>query len=313
MVSACGRVATGPGAASDARTSSPAPVALTSPSAPSSCQGPTWRNYSALNYDAARQQLVLFGGWGADIYGDTWLRSGSCWQLVSATSTPSPRWSPAGSFDPNHQQVVLYGGRTAPNTWLDDTWIWDGRNWTNVQVTPHPIVSFPMGAYDPIIRKFAVYGFTANGESQTWTWDGNAWQQIVTSLAPPARFSSALAFDAVSGTVILFGGRQTLGFVGDTWAFDGINWKQLTPSKSPSARAGHLMASVSQGVLLLGNDTWLWDGSTWQAITAAHPLPVSVAGAGMTSQDGAALLVLYRTRDASPEEFLFAKGDWIAM
>jgi hypothetical protein len=131
-------------------------------------------------------------------------------------------------------------------------------------------------------------------------------------VTPPGRFSSALAFDAVSRTVILFGGRQTLSLVGDTWVFERSNWNQLTTGNSPSARSGHLMASVAQGVLLLGNDTWLWDGSQWQSIKPLHALPATAAAAGITSQEGAALMIVYRSLNASPETFLFSQGDWSA-
>ena len=310
-VTACGRTAIGIGPASAARSSSPT---AQSQSPSPACQSPAARNYSALAYDSDRGQVVLFGGWGADAYGDTWLSTASsCWQHVSTTSSPSPRWSPAAAFDPDRHQTILYGGRTFPDTWLDDTWTWDGNSWTQIQLTPHPSLLFPVGAYDPAIQRFVVYGVTVSGESETWVWDGTAWQRVAVAMAPQARFSSAVAYDPSSRTVILFGGRTDLGFLGDTWSFNGGNWKQLKADNSPSARGGHLMASVTQGVLLLGNDTWMWEGSTWQPINAPHSLPATTATPGITSKNGAALLIVYRSSNAPAETFLFSQGDWTAV
>jgi hypothetical protein len=213
--------------------------------------------------------------------------------------------------------MVLYGGRTATDTWLDDTWIWDGSSWTQVQLTPHPAIRFPFGTYDAAIGKFVVYGLKPDySGTQTWTWDGT-WQQVPISSAPPGRFSSAMTYDARSQQVILFGGRQTLGHLGDTWAFDGTGWKQLTPTMSPAPRQNHVMASVSQGAVLYGGsgegtsftDTWIWNGTQWQQLVTVHS-PSGWGAAGMASRNGQAFMVHFRSIDGPAETFSFLQGDW---
>jgi hypothetical protein len=84
------------------------------------------------------------------------------------------------------------------------------------------------------------------------------------------------------GNVLLFGGADGTGIVGDTWLWDGVNWRQLTPATSPPVRVNASMAVDSNGkVVLFGgfrpgfgalSDTWLWDGSNWtQASPSTSP------------------------------------------
>src|SRR6266851_3182622 len=102
--SACGRVGPTAGQASATRTASSPSVVATSPS----CGVPAARGNSALVYDSNRQTLVLFGGSGREVYGDTWLRSGPCWQQINPTTSPPARSTAAAAFDPNAQVVLMF-------------------------------------------------------------------------------------------------------------------------------------------------------------------------------------------------------------
>jgi hypothetical protein len=271
-----------------------------------------------MAYDAARQNVVLFGGAGAEVYGDTWLWSGSCWQRQGTTMAPTPRSTAAFAFDPARNLLIVYGGRTLSDTWLADTWAWDGSKWAQLVATQHPVLRFAMGAFDPRIGKVVVYGLTSDySASQTWTWDG-AWQKVAVAAAPPPRYSSALAYDPSSGRVILFGGRSPdLTFLGDTWGFDGVSWKHLTPSVSPSSRQNHVMAGITEGVLLFGGDlhgtsqtdTWAWTGTNWQSLPTMHSPPVWGV-AGMASANGQGLILSYPSLDAPGQTFILSQGDW---
>ncbi len=81
----------------------------------------------ALAYDAARNITVLFGGQGVD---DTWGWDGA-WRVVAAQAEgPPPRRSHAMAYDPVREVVVVFGGRANDDTFLQDTWEWDGDEWT---------------------------------------------------------------------------------------------------------------------------------------------------------------------------------------
>jgi hypothetical protein len=43
---------------------------------------PSERDGMGMVYDAARQETVMFGGYGPGLKGDTWTWDGSTWTLV---------------------------------------------------------------------------------------------------------------------------------------------------------------------------------------------------------------------------------------
>ena len=114
------------------------------------------------------------------------------------------------------------------------------------------------------------------------------WVQLSPANSPPARSYLAMAYDAASEKIIVFGGFDGNGYLNDTWAFDGVTWTQITTNTPPPARAAAQMAydGVTHQVVLFGGydgrnylgDTWLWDGTTSQWTQAApvhHPKPVT--------------------------------------
>ena len=110
---------------------------------------------------------------------------------------------------------------------------------------------------------------TVSGATPTPTWT-----QLDPATSPSARSGAAMAYDASTGQLVLFGGStSSSSLVNDTWTWNGATWTQLTPATSPSARYGAAMAyDASTGQLVLfggGNasgvlaDTWTWNGTTW--------------------------------------------------
>jgi hypothetical protein len=129
----------------------------------------------------------------------------------------------------------------------------------------------------------------------TWSWNGTDWVRLSPSLSPPARYGASMAFDPVSGTAILFGGRSAGGqLLSDTWRFGlrciaktscSLAWTQLSPATSPPARAEAAMAfdaRLQRIILTAGtngsgtlNDTWRFDRSanTWSLETPTFQFP----------------------------------------
>jgi len=115
------------------------------------------------------------------------------------------------------------------------------------------------------------------------------WQQLTPKQSPPERYYPAMAYDAVSGKVLLFGGFGGTDYLNDTWTFDGTTWSRIDTPIAPSARVNMQMAydRRSHRIVLFGgfdgeflNDTWTWDGtnSTWSQATPNHsPQPVNGA------------------------------------
>jgi hypothetical protein len=82
-----------------------------------------------------------------------------------------------------------------------------------------------------------------------------------------------MAYDAVRGEVVLYGGFYGSTYFDDTWVYDGVTWTQRFPSQGPGQRRRHAMAyDAARGrVVLFGgrtpagraDDTWEWDGNDW--------------------------------------------------
>jgi hypothetical protein len=97
----------------------------------------------------------------------------------------------------------------------------------------------------------------------TWTWDGSAWTPRTPADSPSPRAGAAAAYDAATGTVVLFGGSG--GSLDDTWTWDGTDWTQQSPAHSPPA--GYVFGAMAYDdatgtVVLFDNGTWTWDGTT---------------------------------------------------
>ncbi len=115
--------------------------------------GPERRVLTAMAYDAARQEVVLFGGVSdisgdITLYGDTWTWDGATWELAASTGPPA-RTRHAMTYDPVRERVLLFGGADGlglpPGTQGEnDLWEWDGQAWTHV---PVPFESLPFYRY----------------------------------------------------------------------------------------------------------------------------------------------------------------------
>ena len=88
---------------------------------------PPARIGAVLAYDAAREQVLLFGGGGLGmtLIEDTWVWDGTTWTELKPVHSPGPRAGHSLVYDPVRQVVVLAGGGATPYSWD-----WDGTDWT---------------------------------------------------------------------------------------------------------------------------------------------------------------------------------------
>jgi hypothetical protein len=192
---------------------------------------PPRRDFLGMAYDAARGQVVLFGGFAGPPAGDTWTWDGTDWTQRTPAHSPSARSGMGMAYDAERGEVVLFGGHAASN-FFGDTWTWDGTDWTQ-QIPAHsPSRRFGMGmAYDAARGQLVLFG-GYNGTSpflgDTWTWGGTDWTKLTPVHSPSARSDMGVAGDVAHGQVVLFGGASYGGvYLDDTWTWDGLDWTQL--------------------------------------------------------------------------------------
>ena len=196
---------------------------------------PSARNpRGAMAYDPVTETVLLFGGEGADNgdyggvpFGDTWEWNGrtKTWTQRFPSASPSPRLAPL-AYDAITKAVVLFGGDNGGGDccriYYNDTWTWDGVNWTQLSpaVSPSARTAAPM-TYDVSLGQVVVFGGTSGPPealNDTWGWNGKTWKQLSPANQPSARYVSSMDFDPLSGGLVLFGGELTGDIVtNNTW------------------------------------------------------------------------------------------------
>ncbi len=120
---------------------------------------------ATLAYDYAAEQVVLFGGNTNGIaYNDTWTYTGVDWIHHQPATVPQTRTDNGLAFDPFLKGVVLFGGLAGScedcgEGRLNDTWLWDGQNWNQVQTAVSPTPSSGASfTYDGTSRGMLLFG-----------------------------------------------------------------------------------------------------------------------------------------------------------
>jgi hypothetical protein len=210
---------------------------------------PPARSGGAMAYDPKRKVIVLFGG--SDNLGkrlnDTWIWDGHVWKEVGNCDTcvrPPSRCCHNLFYDSTRGEVILYGGCNDYQSFYNDAWGWNGKNWGHIDIQDSPIASGAPIVYDP--NKQQAVGFLAWQPSGTWIWDKAGWSKpslLSLILEPPLRGNSMMANDPGTGKSLLFGGIKTENnlstFFEDTWVFDGKSWREVESILRPPGRWGH--------------------------------------------------------------------------
>jgi hypothetical protein len=255
------------------------------------------------------------------------------WLQLSPQTAPPPRWS-AGElvYDSARDVLVTFGGIVDGGSpfgalYRNDTWEWNGDDWTErtPTVAPGPRRDHAI-VYDSVRRRtYVISGLGFNTSppfnlfryDDMWAWDGHAWTEIVVSPRPSASQGAKAAFDEQRGEVVYFGGRCVGGSgqdCNDTWTFNGAAWTRHHPATAPTRREQHALVYDSRRgkVVMFGgssdpftflNDTWEWDGSNWSRVeTPTAPSTRVNAGAAFDAVTGR--VILYGGARRDPSEIL---------
>jgi parallel beta helix pectate lyase-like protein/galactose oxidase-like protein len=126
--------------------------------------------------------------------------------------------------------VILFGGWDGGST-LDDTWIWDGNDWTKYT------------GQGPGARRYASLvsdgtdvllfgGETSQTLADSWIFDGQTWVSVPASVNPPSRRGHAAEYHPAYKNALVHGGwtNSTTGLLPDFWAFgmQKRTWRQIS-------------------------------------------------------------------------------------
>jgi len=238
-------------------------------------------------YDSTHNQVVDFGGCSSGMsatctawsnHTDTF--DGSQWTALAPATSPTARTDSSLTFDPISGTAVLFGGENGSGA-LSDTWVWNGTTWTQSTGAVHPSARHgAVAAFLPSTGLVYLFGGQSGSSylSDTWSWNGSAWTQLTPSSSPSARALASMAYAGTLGTsandLLLYGGTNASGDLGDTWLWNGTTWSNPTLTEGPGPLEQSALAydpTMSVPLLLGGEDSgvadtglWSWNGTEWQ-------------------------------------------------
>ncbi|MCR9248722.1 MAG: hypothetical protein NXI31_27145 [bacterium] len=260
--------------------------------------GPSARAGAAMCFHSQLQVAVLFGGaTSTGFSNETWVFDGVTWQRRFGAA-PSIRADAAMAFDRVRNAVVLFGGGVpgVPNGALNDTWEWNGSQWTRRSAAgPSPRLQARL-AWDPHSDRVLMFGgWDGASASAGWfddalSWNGTDWTPRNFAMRPSARGFHGMAHNPLTDEIVVVAGSNASSFdLTDAWVYPGRIAADATPygggcgGLSLVSTAAPIMgqAAISEvrrpvpfaaAFMAIGFDRNLW---------GTEPLPFALAGFGM--------------------------------
>ncbi|MEM7534504.1 MAG: kelch repeat-containing protein [Chloroflexota bacterium] len=265
---------------------------------------PRARVYQGMAYDAARAQLVVFGGAVSDPLStadlaDTWVLDA---QEITQAMNWQPLYSPpiftrwtgvamALEQTTADDSTYLFFGGSAGSILQNRTFRW--RNGEAAELSPvdNPPArrAHKLAGTDNQKGILLFGGISQNNiyRNDTWLWQDENWTALaLDGTQPAARAHHSLAYSSQDGVWLLFGGLDASGnALNDVWQFDGATWTELKPNTSadstvpaPRYRTAFVYDAVANQMMLFGgedgnetfyDDLWFFKDSTWQLVEAS--------------------------------------------
>ena len=249
------------------------------------------RDGFASAYDATRNRIVVFGGYGRGETGvqsdgfkpETWTFDGTRWALQATATFVSGRDGAVMVFDPVRNECVMFGGNRADGLILNETWTWNGTDWTKKAPAASPEVrKWSKMVWDTQNNRVLLFGgYNPNGNliyKDTWTWNGTTWTKLTPTLNPGDGAGNynyndydAMAWDSTTNRAILCNPPMQR-----TWTFDGTTWTYVPSIVHPNhGQHSRMVYDPVRQEVVLGpgssfNQTWTYKNGEWTLRSPAN-------------------------------------------
>lgn len=208
---------------------------------------PTARRGHVAVYDAARDRMLVFGGYDGGYLSDVWslsLSGAPAWtKLAPNVAQPSPRYAACGIIDPVRDRLVIFGGDIGPAR-VNDSWalpLGFGSSWARIETVERPGVRAGHGGvYDPARNRFVIFGgydgySTFLNDAWALSFGGTpAWIDLAPAgVIPPGRYFHSAVHDPSGDRLVAFGGYRG-DSRDDLWFLD---WAPAPLPFAPDERA----------------------------------------------------------------------------
>jgi N-acetylneuraminic acid mutarotase len=255
---------------------------------------PTARRLHSAVWDATAAQMLVFGGRDATLvtFNELWAYRPAgdtgAWVTLSPTGPiPAARYEHTAVWDAANAQMLVFGGRDAVGTLLNDLWAYRpaGDTGTWVQLSPGgtlpPARGAHSGVWDAANGQMLVFGGADSSSSLNDLWAyrpaGNAgtWVALSPTGAPPtARTNHAAAWNPSSARMLVFGGKDNSNQVlDDLRIFDPASAVPPTPTPTLTATATSTATRTSTAT----------STATLTATTTATPILTATSAATSTA------------------------------
>jgi hypothetical protein len=250
--------------------------------------------------DAARDRMIVFGGVDGDsLRNDVWILSlggGTSWSgAIPAGNAPPARFGHTAVLDAARDRMIVFGGMGDAGP-LGDVWtlsLSGGMTWNAVVTSGGPSPrSGHAAVLDSLRERMLVIGGADADSVRSDVWaltfgDSATWSAVATTGSFPPRSRHTASRDPVRDRILVFGGSDGTGELGDVQALSLADaaWTPVSPTGTPAARSSHTAAydPVGDALIVSGgsdgtfplNDTWalpLGSSPVWsQVFTVASP------------------------------------------
>ncbi|XVJ59546.1 MAG: immunoglobulin domain-containing protein [Tepidisphaera sp.] len=212
---------------------------------------------STAAFDPPSGKTILFGGRRTQNgsnppTGQTWAFDGSAWTLLSA-SGPAARSGATMAFDPIRSHLVLFGGYSPSLGLFNDTWIWQGGQWTQAQGAGGPATGTNAAemCFDPTLGRIVMFDNVSGGLGWTWSWNGASWDREGAARTPTTG-GCIMYTSPATGSLYRHGGdgSETFEFVSGEWVFRSLAPRTITSiaSYNSSLYVGGGFSTFTPGV-----------------------------------------------------------------
>jgi hypothetical protein len=228
-------------------------------------KNPGKRMTHTMVWDSKRERMILFGGNRGEHYlNDTWVYDSKTrvWAQLQTTANPPARSQHGMVYDPQRDEILLFGGRSFGVKPLHDTWALDlsTLKWNLLAKpngTPQPQArDHVQMARDPLSGITVIRGHSLKKglPDETWHFDqeSRSWIRVKIKVQPKlARHGMFCAVEAAGGLLFLSGESDR-----KTWLYQPSTkaWTQLERgTELPESPIDHgQIASDSQRLYMLG-------------------------------------------------------------
>ncbi|MGA2113024.1 MAG: kelch repeat-containing protein [Anaerolineales bacterium] len=204
-------------------------------------------------------------------------------------SGPTARGGAVMAYDAKADRIILFGGTSATQYDLPDTWAYNYNTNTWTKLAYGPGRTWGGMVYDSASDRIILFGgglWDYGGVyNDTWAYDynTNTWTDMKPSTSPSARSGQVMAYDAKADRVIMWGGDtgwEDQGLPKDqsvwSYAYNTNTWQETKPGTGmwPDCRDDAAMAydAKSDRMIMTGGyddkgtaETWAYDynPNTW--------------------------------------------------